>query len=70
MLRHQHLLTLVPFGVVRQWVEAGELAVMEPPEPLPFAPVGLVMPVDQQSVAAQTFVTFVTERDWGGSGNA
>jgi DNA-binding transcriptional LysR family regulator len=70
MLRHQHLLTLVPFGVVRQWVEAGELAVIEPPEPLPFSPVGLVIPVDQQSLAARAFDAFVTERDWGGSKKA
>jgi DNA-binding transcriptional LysR family regulator len=64
MLRHQPLLTLVPFGVVRQWVEAGELAVIEPPEPLPFAPVGLVVPLEGQTGAAQTFTHFVSTRDW------
>lgn len=66
MLRQQPLLTLVPFGVVRQWVEAGELAVIEPPEPLPFAPVGLVVPLEGQTLAAQTFMGFVTARDWAG----
>lgn len=59
MLKQQHLLTLVPFGVVRQWVDAGELAVMEPPAPLPFTPVGLVMPQEGLSSAAQTFADFV-----------
>lgn len=60
MLKQQHLLTLVPFGVVRQWVDAGELAVLEPPSPLPFTPVGLVMPLEGLSAAAQTFADFIS----------
>lgn len=64
MLRHQPLLTLVPFGVVRQWVEAGELAVIEPPDPLPFAPVGIVAPLEKQSEASRHFIEFLRGRDW------
>lgn len=64
MLRHQPLLTLVPFGVVRQWVEAGELAVIEPPEPLPFAPVGMVVPLEGQSEASRCFTAFIEEHHW------
>ena len=70
MLRHQPLLTLVPFGVVRQWVEAGELAVIEPPEPLPFTPVGMVVPQSGQTLAAQTFMAFIESRNWTDSGRA
>jgi DNA-binding transcriptional LysR family regulator len=64
MLRHQPLLTLVPYGVVRQWAEAGELAVIEPPDPLPFAPVGMVAPLEGQSVASRQFMAFLAARDW------
>lgn len=64
MLRRQDLLTLVPFGVVRQWVEVGELGVIEPPEPLPFSPVGVVVPLVNQRMASQIFVRFLTQRQW------
>lgn len=69
MLKQQHLLTLVPFGVVRQWVDAGELAVMEPPSPLPFTPVGLVMPMAGVSRAAQTFADFVADHQDASDGS-
>ena len=49
-------LTLVPYGVVRQLVEAASLAVIEPAQPLPFAPIGLVVPAQGVSTAVGRFV--------------
>ena len=59
LLHAQPLLTLVPFGVVRQLVEAGQLAVIEPLPALPFAPIGLLIPERDKTAATQTFVEFV-----------
>lgn len=49
-------LTLVPYGVVRQLVESARLAVIEPAQPLPFAPIGLVVPIQGVSAAVARFV--------------
>jgi DNA-binding transcriptional LysR family regulator len=57
-------LTLVPYGVVRQLVEAGRLAVIEPASPLPFAPIGLVVPLQGVSAAVARFVAHI-EADAG-----
>jgi DNA-binding transcriptional LysR family regulator len=57
-------LTLVPYGVVRQLVEAGRLAVIEPASPLPFAPIGLVVPLHGVSAAVARFVAHI-EADAG-----
>lgn len=44
MLRGDRLLTLVPYGVVRQLVETGQLAVVQVQPALPFAPLGWLLP--------------------------
>ena len=59
LLQTQPLLTLVPFGVVNQLVQAGQLALIEPAHDLPFTPLGLLMPDPGEAVAAQTFADFV-----------
>lgn len=59
LLQAQPLLTLVPYGVVRQLVEAGQLAVIEPLPALPFAPLGLLLPQQDITAATRSFVDFV-----------
>jgi DNA-binding transcriptional LysR family regulator len=59
LLRAEPLLTLVPYGVVRQLVEAGQLAVIEPLPALPFSPLGLLLPEPGATVATRTFADFV-----------
>lgn len=44
MLQGDRLLTLVPYGVVRQLVEARQLAIVDTNPALPFAPVGCLLP--------------------------
>lgn len=53
MLQGDRLLTLVPFGVVRQLVEAGQLALVDAVPPLPFSPLGCLLPDTGASDAAQ-----------------
>ena len=61
LLQADRLLTLVPYGVVRQLVEAGQLAVIEVQPVLPFAPVGLVVPQQGATAATLTCVAFLME---------
>ncbi|WP_135284278.1 LysR family transcriptional regulator [Ramlibacter rhizophilus] len=61
MLRHQRLLTLVPFSVVRHLVESGELAVLRLREPMPFKPLGVLLPVQDASVAAGKLAAFIEQ---------
>ncbi|HYF21165.1 MAG TPA: LysR family transcriptional regulator [Ramlibacter sp.] len=51
LLRHQPLLTLVPASVVRHLVEIGELATLRLREPLPLAPLGMLLPLDNVGAA-------------------
>lgn len=51
LLRHQPLLTVAPWGVVRQWVDAGELAVLRMREPMAMAPLGIMLPAEGASPA-------------------
>jgi DNA-binding transcriptional LysR family regulator len=59
LLQAQPLLTLVPLGVVRQLLQAGQLALIEPAQALPFTPLGLLVPDLGATAAAQTFADFV-----------
>lgn len=59
LLRAEPLLTLVPHGVVRQLVEAGQLALIEPLPALPLAPLGLLMREPGAPAAALGFASFV-----------
>ncbi|MFO1328964.1 MAG: LysR family transcriptional regulator [Rubrivivax sp.] len=67
MLQGDRLLTLVPWGVVRQLVEAGQLALVDATPALPFAPLGWLMPESGSSRATQHLVDylerFIRERD-------
>lgn len=53
MLREQDLLTLVPYSVVRPFVEAGELAALDMDEPMPLDPLGTLLPVAARSAATR-----------------
>lgn len=59
LLREEPLLTLVPYGVVRQLVEARQLALIEPLPALPFAPLGLLLREPGASTATRGFADFV-----------
>ena len=59
LLQEQALPTLVPYGVVRQLVEAGQLAVIEPWPAIPFGSLGLLMPEQDTTAAMRTFADFV-----------
>lgn len=57
MLEGDRLLTLVPYGVVKQLVDAGRLAVVDAVPSLPFAPLGWLLPADGPSAATQRLLT-------------
>lgn len=53
MLQGDRLLTLLPFGVVRQLVEAGQLAIVDATPSLRFSPLGWLLPESGVSDATQ-----------------
>lgn len=67
LLQSERLVTLLPWGVVRQLVESGRLAVIRPMPALPLAaadaqalaPIGLMLPQQGLTVAGETFVGFL-----------
>ena len=59
MLQADRLLTLTPYGVVRQLVEAGQLALVETTPAVPFAPMGVLMHEKGCSQATQRFVAYL-----------
>lgn len=63
LLQSERLVSLLPWSVVRQLVEAGQLAVIGPDPPLPDAqplgPIGLMLPQDGASVAVRVFAGFL-----------
>nr|WP_255429409.1 LysR family transcriptional regulator [Ramlibacter albus] len=61
MLKRQRLLTLVPYSVVRHLVESGELAVLRMKEPMPFKPLGLLLPQRDASAAALRLAQFLEQ---------
>lgn len=56
MLRARPLLCVVPYGVIRHLVEAGELAVLDVGEPMPIAPLGVVVRDAASGTAADRFL--------------
>lgn len=62
LLDSQPLLTLVPYSVVRPWVERSQLVVLALEAPMPFAPLGMLLPASTQSVAITRLADFV--RAW------
>lgn len=59
MLQGEPLLTLVPYGVVRQLVESGQLAVLDTTPALPFSPLGLLVQHSGTSQATESFILFL-----------
>ena len=55
LLQQDRLLTLVPYGVVRQLVEAGQLCTLDVSPVLPFSPLGWLCHEHGLSLAAQRF---------------
>lgn len=59
LLDTQDLLALVPYSVVRPWVERGQLKVLPVSLDLPFEPLGLLRPVDGLGPAGERLVAHV-----------
>lgn len=59
LLRADRLVTLVPYGVVRAFAEAGQLVVIEPEPALPFTPIGLMLPEGDGTEALKTFTRYL-----------
>ena len=59
MLQQQALLTLVPASVFRQLRDAGQVVALRLPERLPFAPLGMVLPMRDVAVATRTVADFL-----------
>ena len=59
MLQGEQLLTLVPYGVVRQLVEARQLALVDVTPSLPFAPLGLLVQQTGTTQATGGFIAFL-----------
>jgi DNA-binding transcriptional LysR family regulator len=56
MLQGDRLVTLIPHGVVRQLVEAGQLALIDAQPPLSFSPLGWLLPLKDVSQATQRVI--------------
>ena len=53
------VLALVPFSVVRPWLDGGQLVELDARPRLPFRPLGLVMPAQDATRATQAFADFL-----------
>ena len=62
LLDSGRLLTLVPYSVVRPWVERQQLQVLPVHLNMPFEPVGMLMPRQGMSRAGQVMARFVIDR--------
>lgn len=71
MLQGDRLLTLIPYGVVRQLVEAGQLALVDAYPPLRFAPLGWLLPLTGVSEATRRVMDHLERfADASGPGSA
>jgi DNA-binding transcriptional LysR family regulator len=61
LLDTQPLLALVPYSVVRPWVERGQLKVLAVPLDMPFDPLGLLRPVDGLGPAGECLANHVIQ---------
>jgi DNA-binding transcriptional LysR family regulator len=59
MLQQQDLLTLVPASVFRQLRDASQVVALRLPERLPYAPLGMVLPLRDVAVATRTVADFL-----------
>ena len=57
--QQQTLLTLVPASVFRQLRDAGQVVALRLPERLPYAPLGMVLPLRDVAVATRTVADFL-----------
>jgi DNA-binding transcriptional LysR family regulator len=62
ILDRQPVLTVVPFSVVRPWVDRGQLCVLPLDMPMPFSPLGMLLPQKGLSTACKRLADFVLER--------
>ncbi len=60
LLQTQRLLTLVPVSSLRPLIDDGQLAVVHLPEPLPFDPLGMLLPSQSVGAATQKLADFLT----------
>lgn len=63
MLASQRLLTLVPHSVVRQLVEAGQLALVDVADTIPLSPLGMVLAQSGLGPATAVFAEFLERFD-------
>lgn len=68
LLDAQPVLTLVPYSVLRPWVERGQLAVLALPLALPFEPLGMLLPENDRTTACELLAGFVRTRAVGAGG--
>ncbi|QBM27071.1 LysR family transcriptional regulator [Hydrogenophaga pseudoflava] len=61
LLDTRPLLALVPFSVLRPWVERGQLKVLPLPLDLPFEPLGVLRPAEGLGPAGERLVAYVLE---------
>ena len=61
LLQRLRLLTLVPYGVVRHFVEAGQLAVLKFKEAMPLKPLGMLLPQEDIAPATARLADFLRE---------
>lgn len=64
LLKSKRMVTLVPYSVVQQLHELGEMAVFEPPKPLPFEPIGLLLAAEGAGVATTKLADYITSKFW------
>lgn len=67
LLDSRPLLALVPYSVVRPWVERGQLKVLPLPLDLPFEPLGVLRPVEGLGPAGERLVAYVLEETGRGA---
>lgn len=59
LLAARPLLALVPYSVVRPWVERGELVTLQLPLQMPFEPLGMLRPGESLSAACEALVSYL-----------
>ena len=64
LLKSKQMVTLVPYSVVQQLHELGEMAVFEPPKPLPFQPIGLLLAEEGAGFATTKLADYIAAKTW------
>lgn len=64
LLKSKRMVTLVPYSVVQQLHELGEMAVFEPPKPLPFQPIGLLFAEEGAGFATTKLADYIASKTW------